>query len=128
MVHTLLNTDANLLTSRIRVFLDKLIVAHLITRSHLCFQTPSDVLMVMCGLLADGGSMFLRNVCTGPKYYMAQQPITLPYVPLCPLLMLFECQMLKTVIKGKATFTNCKTFNCTLILHTCRDTREKITS
>jgi hypothetical protein len=38
----------------------------------------------------------------------------------CSLLMLFECQMLKTVIKGKAAFTNCKTFECTLILPTCR--------
>jgi hypothetical protein len=39
--------------------------------------------MVMCGLWPEvGGSMFLINVRIGPKYYMAQQPVTLAYIPL----------------------------------------------
>jgi hypothetical protein len=79
--------------------------------------------MVMCGLWAEiGETMFLRNIPIGQKYYMApttRNTVTCTF-NLCPLLMLFECQMLKTVIKGKAAFTNCKTFECTLMLHICR--------
>jgi hypothetical protein len=78
MAHTLLITYANLLSPQPRVLLEKLIVTH-----HLSFQTPSEVLMVVCGLWAEvGESIFLRNIRIGPKYYMAQQPITLPHVPL----------------------------------------------